>query len=265
MNGKPANVEALDKAIAALDLYKDKEDKSSAASVDYDDKLLAQVPEEVKQWLSDDARKEGDITYVERSTKDENDKTTVIGYYVIMFRSATDNGFALADVRHILVPFKGGKADANGNKTYSDEEKAAAKKEAEDLLQQWKDGKATEESFSELATEKSTDPGSKENGGLYEDVYPGQMVPTFNDWCFDESRKAGDTGIVETSYGYHVMFYSGDSETTYRSYLIKSALFTEKMDAWYKETLDSYTAEISNAKYAPTDMILATRMQPQVQ
>ena len=262
VEGKPANAAALDKAIAALEVNKEKKD---AASVDYDDKLLAQVPAEIKEWLADDARKDGDVTYVERSTKDENDKTVVTGYYVVMFRSVSDNGFALANVRHILVPFMGGTADANGNKTYSDEEKAAAKKNAEDLLQQWKDGEATEDTFAKLATEKSTDPGSKDNGGLYEDVYPGQMVPTFNDWCFDKARKTGDTGIVETSYGYHVMFYSGDSEMTYRNYLIKNALFTEKMDAWYKETLDSCTVELQNTKYAPTDMILATRMQPQVQ
>ena len=35
------------------------------------------------------------------------------------------------------------------------------------------------------------------------------MVPTFNDWCFDESRQEGDTGIVKTDYGYHVMYFVG--------------------------------------------------------
>ena len=33
------------------------------------------------------------------------------------------------------------------------------------------------------------------------------MVPAFNDWCFDEARKEGDTGLVKTNYGYHVMYY----------------------------------------------------------
>ena len=46
-----------------------------------------------------------------------------------------------------------------------------------------------------------------ENGGLYTDVYPGQMVAEFNNWCFDESRQVGDTGVVKTDYGYHVMYF----------------------------------------------------------
>ena len=33
------------------------------------------------------------------------------------------------------------------------------------------------------------------------------MVQAFNDWCFDESRKAGDYGLVKTEYGYHVMYF----------------------------------------------------------
>ena len=33
------------------------------------------------------------------------------------------------------------------------------------------------------------------------------MVTEFNDWIFDEARKPGDTGIIETTYGYHIMYY----------------------------------------------------------
>ena len=62
-----------------------------------------------------------------------------------------------------------------------------------------------------MAVEHSTDPGSNYNGGLYTQVYQGQMVAAFNDWCFDSARKVGDTGIVETPYGYHVMYYSNDN------------------------------------------------------
>ena len=54
-------------------------------------------------------------------------------------------------------------------------------------------GDATEDSFAALANEKSDD-GNGTTGGLYENVYPGQMVSSFNDWCFDESRQTGNTG-----------------------------------------------------------------------
>ena len=49
--------------------------------------------------------------------------------------------------------------------------------------------------------------GSASTGGLYADVAPGDMVDEFNDWCFDASRKPGDTGIVQTEFGFHVMYF----------------------------------------------------------
>ena len=119
-----------------------------------------------------------------------------------------------------LAGFEGGTTDDSGNTTYSDEEKAAAKQTAEDLLNEWKQGEATEDSFAALATEKTTDTGSKDNGGLYENVYPGQMVSAFNNWCFDSSRKPGDTGIVETNYGGSVCrsigYVAKQNENTYK-------------------------------------------------
>ena len=111
------------------------------------------------------------------------------------------------DVRHILVKLEGGTTDEDGNTTYSEEELAACKEKAQAILDQWLAGDMTEESFAALANEKSEDPGSNTNGGLYEQVYEGQMVPNFNDWCFDASRAYGDYGLVETNYGYHVMFF----------------------------------------------------------
>ena len=66
----------------------------------------------------------------------------------------------------------------------------------------------SEESFAQLAKDYSVD-GSASNGGLYENVYQGRMVPEFDAWCFDESRQVGDHGLVKTVYGYHIMFFSG--------------------------------------------------------
>ena len=113
------------------------------------------------------------------------------------------------DVRHILVQVKGGFADLSGNMTHTDEEWAACEAAAQEILDAWLAGDKTEDSFAALANEKSEDPGSNTNGGLYENVYLGQMVEPFETWCFDESRQYGDYGLVKTSYGYHVMFYVG--------------------------------------------------------
>ena len=35
------------------------------------------------------------------------------------------------------------------------------------------------------------------------------MVSEFEDWSIDPARKEGDVGIVETTYGYHVMYFEG--------------------------------------------------------
>ena len=249
------SVEALDAAIAALEVNAD----STASSSAMDDTRYTSVNSVIAQWISDSSRKEGDKTYianVSTSTDDAGNETeTVSGYYVVYYRSSTDNATPLVNVRHILAGFEGGTTE-NGTTTYSDEEKAAAKEKAESWLQTWEDGDATEESFAALATENTTDTGSKDNGGLYENVYPGQMVSAFNNWCFDENRKPGDTGIVETSYGYHVMYFVGQSEETYREYLIKNDLTSEDYTTWYNGLVDALDMTEGNTSYIRTGLVM---------
>lgn len=119
----------------------------------------------------------------------------------------TKDGGNVVDARHILLVPKGGTKDDAGKTTYSEAEWAACLAEAEKLLLEWKDGDATEDSFGKLAEKHTEDPGSKNTGGLYQHIYKGQMVKPFEDWCFDASRNTGDTGIVKTDYGYHIMYY----------------------------------------------------------
>ena len=121
------------------------------------------------------------------------------------------------DVRHILVQVKGGTTAEDGTTTYSDEDWKTCEESAQAILDEWLAGDKTEESFAALAAEKTEDPGSQATGGLYEQVYQGQMVQAFNDWCFDESRQYADYGLVQTNYGYHVMFFVG-SEPQWISY-----------------------------------------------
>ena len=140
------------------------------------------------------------------------------------------------DVRHILFLTDTSSLDKNAATYEADVQavKDAAKAKADEALQNWKAGEATEESFAAMANELSEDPGSNTKGGLYEKVYPGQMVQPFNDWCFDESRKAGDTGVVETSYGYHVMFFVGDN-IPYWKMVAENALRSEGQETWLKD------------------------------
>ena len=129
-----------------------------------------------------------------------------------------------------------------GTTTYSDEEKNAAKQKAEEILDEWMSGDATEDSFAALAEEKSEDPGSSTNGGLYENVAKGQMVEPFEDWCFDETRAAGDYGLVKTKYGYHVMYFV--SSTPIWETYAKSGWVNEKTNAFIKKLAEDHPMEV---------------------
>jgi len=149
---------------------------------------------DMADWLFDENRTKGDTTIIETDT----------GYYVVYMVARYRNDYNTVNVRHILVQF-----DLDENATEpTEEQKEAAKLSAEAIMKEWASGEKTEESFAALAKERSDDPGSKDNGGLYENVYKGMMVEPFEKWCFDEKRQPGDTGLVETAYGYHVMYFS---------------------------------------------------------
>ena len=194
-------------------------------------------------WLFDNARRSGDSAVL--ADKDGS------AYYVVSFDKRYRQEYNTVDVRHILIQPETGTI-AKGEDGYDDEQaklKADAKAKAEDLLAQWKAGDATEDSFAELAKKNSSDSGSSANGGLYKQVYQGQMVGTFNDWCFDSSRKSGDTGVVETDYGYHVMYFVG-TDLPYWQVKVDSTLRNKDYGAWYTSVTAGYTGEVANgAKY----------------
>ena len=256
--GEYATVEDFNAAIAAMSINAEVE---NAASTAYTDNMYSSVSSLYNEWITDAARTAGDMNCV-ASTTDSTDEegntvTTTNGYYVVYYVGSTDNTFALANVRHILVAFEGGTTDSTtGTTTYSEEEKLVAKEAAEKLYEQWKSGKATEETFAELANTESDD-GDGTTGGLYEDIYPGQMVANFEDWCFAEGRKAGDHGIVETEYGYHIMFYVGDSETNYRDFLITNDLTSADVETWFNALVEAQTVVDGDTKYVHTDLVLS--------
>ena len=116
----------------------------------------------------------------------------------------------------------------------------------------------TEEAFAELATANTDDTGSAENGGLYEDIAPveGVYVESFTNWATDPEREAGDTGIIESTYGYHVMYYVGDDEMTYRDSLIYEQIKTETVSNWYDNILATADIVEKDTSLLNRDIIL---------
>ena len=77
------------------------------------------------------------------------------------------------------------------------------------------------------------DTGTKNNGGMCAYTAKGQMVKEFEDWCFDASRQKGDTGLVKTKFGYHIMYFVTGGEGWIR--LSESGVRDEKSTALLKE------------------------------
>ena len=144
------------------------------------------------------------------------------GVYVVYILGTESNDYPTVNVRHILIKA----VDADGDGTYSDAEKQTAYDAVKAIEDEWLAAGGTEEGFAALANEKSEDTGSNTNGGLYEQIYKGQMVTEFNDFCFGE-REVGDYAIVygeNSAYaGYHLVYFSGEN-ALYSRVLAENAL-----------------------------------------
>jgi len=246
---------ALDKAIAALNINKDKEDaKSTLYTKQFGGEMIAD--EDIREWLSEKDRKTGDIGLFPQTTKDKDDKETITGYTVIMFQSGTDNLMKLVNVRHILLKVDS-TTDKDGNKVFKEESKKSAEAKANELLEKFKNGEAqTAEAFGKLAKEHSDDGSAKENG-LIEEIYPGMTVEAFDNWCFDTNRKVGDTDIITTEYGYHVMYFDGFCDISYRDKLIDSDLRDDATAAWIEELAKAAEVVVGNVSRMNTDRTMA--------
>ncbi len=248
----------LDKAIATMDINKDNENAASTKAIRY---FSTQISSSAvyHDWVLDDSRQPGDMEIfpvTSTSTQDGEEVTTTTGYTVVLFQERSDNRIRMADVRHILIPFAH-EDSSDTSDTYTDEEKQAAKEKAEEIYQQWKDGEATEDSFAALAATESSD-SSATNGGLITDIYEGMTVEPFNDWLFDESRQPGDNGIVESEYGYHVMYYVAAGENNYRDYMIIETLRSTDMNDWLSGLVEKVTVTDGDTSRLSRGMVLSS-------
>lgn len=176
----------------------------SGSDSPFDDKM--------NTWLFSDNTKVGSKKYY-------IDESAGYIYIVLKTSKASVEEDETYTVRHILVAPESGSnsSSSTSEKTeYTDEQWAAAKKKADSILAKFNKTDKSEYEFAKLAEQYSTDSASTSSGsndsfgGLYESVTLGQMVPDFEKWSIDDSRKYGDTGIVKSDYGYHIMFFIND-------------------------------------------------------
>lgn len=202
---------------------KDKADAIAKSKANADRLMKATTPEEfdsilTKILMNNGKTKEQAASIVEGTVLKENlydenfniskwafgDKATLYGTQLhisgnnsavyMLTKLPYKNEGETRSVRHILL---------SSNSTND----AEMKKKAEDILAEYNKGEKTAEAFGALATKYTTDEGSKSTGGLYENFKEGEMVEPFEKWSFDSARKEGDTGIVKSDYGYHIMYF----------------------------------------------------------
>lgn len=164
------------------------------------------------------------------------------------------------DVRHILMLIdnfvteeaEGTEAQTEGETTeeeekYTEAEWAACYAAAEEILNLWLED-PTEDYFAELANEHSDDKdGEVTDGGLYSDITKEtKFVEPFLNWCMDETRKTGDYEIVQTEYGYHIMYFV-ESEAIWFAES-RDALIAEESQKIVNEALDATTPDINYKK-----------------
>ena len=146
------------------------------------------------------------------------------------------------NVRHILVMPENGTVSEDGyTTTYAEEDWEACREKAQKIYDDWLAGDATEATFSAFAQQYSVD-SSAQNGGLYEDVPKGYMVEAFENWIFDENRQVGDHGLIQTEYGYHVMYFSGSQEVWVEN--ATNGYMNEKMSAKVDEAIEKWPVEV---------------------
>lgn len=217
------------------------------------------------KWLTNSSRKTGDVELFESGNY----------FYVVEFLSRALNTSPRIDVRHILIT---GVADSDGADTTDNTDAdttdnadaadntdttpaddstdtvdsgnrtmAQAQARAKEILDEFLAGEQTAEAFGELAEKYSEDGRNGDDnalsaaGGLYSDVEQGDMVKNFNNWIFDESRKEGDTGIVQTEYGYHVMYFQARKDPSWLE-SAQSAKKTAEQNEWLEKTYEGYEA-----------------------
>ena len=172
----------------------------------------------ISDWLFDDARKAGDTTVI------TNDNSHC--YYVVAFEKRYLDETPSADVR-VIIPTE----DKTG----------------EEILEEWKTGAATEDSFAELCKKYTQDISAVENGGLFEQVTKTGMTEELSNWIFDSSRQAGDTVAITVSDTTYVLYYIGQDQPEWKIN-IKNTLVSDTMSQHMQDITADVTVEDPKGK-----------------
>lgn len=184
------------------------------------------------------------ITTDEKTEKESNTFKVTVAYLV---SEAARSEAETRKVGHILIK-------TTASSSASDEEKKKAsekiKKKIDEIYDEYKKGPQTREAFEELAKKYTED-----SNVFYEGVVEGDMVDGFNDWLFclndykDQTRTVGETALVETKYGWHLVYFDGIGKAEWYEDAFNGSV-SHKVDDWEKQAEKDFAVNINEKKIA---------------
>lgn len=193
------------------------------------DDAFVRADGEVKVFTDDsDVETESEETEETKSASDSTEVTYTVEVYFVL-KAPYPNDALSKSTGHILIAFD----------SYETKEEAKAK--ADEVYAEYLAGEQTKDAFEALA-EKYTD----DSGVFYDDITAGQMVEPFETWVFDEARAYGDTGIVESEFGYHIMFFTGEATWIATS---RNTIVGEKTGDIFEEYKEAYPVTANESAY----------------
>ncbi len=216
--------------------------------------IASNIGEDLAAWLFSEERAAGD----KRVYVTEN------YVYVMMVKEpAYLEDDPLVSARHILVSYEGiitsGAYDEAGNADQegipdSDAVNVAAYTKAREIFDEYLSGDRTEEAFAALANKYSDDTASLDDGsgsvggGLYEDIEKGRFVEPFEQWVYDPVRMPGDVDVIQTTYGWHVMYFvSRHAEPEWKE-SIRNELGGEAYRAWVEQGKNAFKGSLQKGE-----------------
>lgn len=176
------------------------------------EKLSSVYGEEVGTWAFDSSRKKGDIAVIE-------------GMFFRYLVYIDTPAFLSTSCNVITLEY-----------AYDDsmaaDDRANLFKDAEKAYTDWKNNDGTEKGFLDYSTN---------NGGMGQaTVRTGEYFFEIDNWIFAPERKAGDSAIIDTPYGYCAVYYSGKNADDFDWRLTVSAnKASADLDEFYNDLWDS--------------------------
>lgn len=204
-------------AFAMAQARKEAEEKQSTVAVEGDlieNAMMSGTNSLYRDWLFAKERRPGNTTIIENETAHL--------YYVLAFEMRYLDETPTVDMRMIALD--------KGNE--------------QAVLEEWKSGDATEESFAEIA-DKYNDPSVLPvQGGLLEGLSKDGMLDEMAEWLYVSKRVKGDTTILtpEDDEFTYVIYYVGTNSPVWKQN-IKNSLLTEAMAQYMTEIVQGYTVQ----------------------